>query len=49
LAVIRSLSPVILSEAKDLVLRPFPGIKGEILRHFVPQNDKSGGLLFSNN
>ncbi|WP_322181769.1 hypothetical protein [Neglectibacter caecimuris] len=26
----------------------FSGIKDEILRHFVPQNDKGGYLFFSN-
>ena len=37
-------SPVILNEVKNLVLLPFPGIKVEILRHYVPQNDS--GELF---
>ncbi len=42
-------SPVILSEAKNLVLRDFlKGFKDEILRCFVPQNDKRENFPFSN-
>ena len=40
--------PVIAFMVKNLALCRFSGSKVEILRHFVPQNDKKENLTFSN-